>query len=70
MNIKPQISPMITDEEKNLGPSVESVVIFEGVVHGASEPHRGDEKSASVAGHRSSVVYFRRRILAFSAPLR
>ncbi|RMG50385.1 MAG: hypothetical protein D6723_12365, partial [Acidobacteria bacterium] len=45
----------------------------EGVVHGAPEPHRGDEESASVAGHRSSVVYFRgacRRILAFSAPRR
>ncbi|RMG54850.1 MAG: hypothetical protein D6723_04145, partial [Acidobacteria bacterium] len=45
MNIKPQIAPMVTDEEKNRSPSVESVAIFEGVVHGAPAPHRGNEKS-------------------------
>ncbi|RMG48463.1 MAG: hypothetical protein D6723_15120 [Acidobacteria bacterium] len=32
---------------------------IEGVAHGALEPHRGDEKKASVAGHRSPVAYFR-----------
>ncbi|RMG54705.1 MAG: hypothetical protein D6723_04440, partial [Acidobacteria bacterium] len=32
---EPQISPMITDKEKNLCPSVESVAIFEGITHGA-----------------------------------
>ncbi|RMG51050.1 MAG: hypothetical protein D6723_11325 [Acidobacteria bacterium] len=30
MKITPQISPMITDKEKHLCPSVESVAIFEG----------------------------------------
>ncbi|RMG55541.1 MAG: hypothetical protein D6723_02480 [Acidobacteria bacterium] len=29
MKTRPQIAPMITDEEKNPGPSVESVAIFE-----------------------------------------
>ncbi|RMG53544.1 MAG: hypothetical protein D6723_06930 [Acidobacteria bacterium] len=36
--------------------------IFKGVVHGAPEPHRGNEKSPSVVRHRSSVVSFRRSL--------
>ena len=57
--IKPQIPPMITGKES--GPICGICGDFRRSYSWPCQPHREDEKRASVAHHRSSVVYFRRR---------
>ncbi|RMG50661.1 MAG: hypothetical protein D6723_11915 [Acidobacteria bacterium] len=56
MNIKPRISPMITERKNHLCPSVESVAIFEGAcwkILAFFAPRRRFSKESSMAGpHR------------------